>query len=129
MPDSVRAYGNQLLVTFLTGFPFSAGDSKVLLVDPATGATAPFISWLNSAIDIVYRPRPNGARPQFFLLEYSSNFLAGAPGRVLVFNDPVGTVLTEGLNAPTSLALDSAAGKLYIASRTDGKIMQVNVGQ
>jgi hypothetical protein len=129
VPDSVRAYGNQLLVTFLTGFPFSAGDSKVLLVDPATGATAPFISWLNSAIDIVYRPRPNGARPQFFLLEYSSNFLAGAPGRVLVFNDPVGTVLVEGLNAPTSLALDSTAGKLYIASRTDGKIMQVSVGQ
>ena len=59
----------------------------------------------------------------------SSNFLAGAPGRVLVFNDPVGTVLTEGLNAPTSLALDSTAGKLYIASRTDGKIMQVSVGQ
>jgi hypothetical protein len=129
VPDSVRAYGNQLLVTFLTGFPFSAGDSKVLLVDPVTGATAPFISWLNSAIDIVYRPRGNGGRPQFFLLEYSSNFLAGAPGRVLVFNDPVGTVLVEGLNAPTSLALDSTAGKLYIASRTDGKIMQVSVGQ
>jgi hypothetical protein len=25
VPDSVRAYGSQLLVTFLTGFPFSPG--------------------------------------------------------------------------------------------------------
>src|SRR6476646_1904104 len=129
VPDSVRAYGNQLLVTFLTGFPFSNGDAKVLLVDPATGATAPFISWLNSAIDIVYRPRGAGERPQFFVLEFSTNFLAGGPGRVLVFNQPVGTLLVDGLNAPTSLALDSTAGKLYIASRTDGKIMQVSVGQ
>jgi hypothetical protein len=129
VPDSVRAYGNQLLVTFLTGFPFSPGDAKVLLVDPVTGATAPFISWLNSAIDIVYRPRAAGERPQFFVLEFSTNFLAGSPGRVLVFNQPVGTLLVDGLNAPTSLALDSTAGKLYIASRTDGKIMQVSVGQ
>jgi len=129
VPDSIRAYGNQLLVTFLTGFPFSPGDSKVLLVDPATGTTAPFISWLNSTIDIVYRPRPNGARPQFFVLEYSSNFLAGAPGRVLVFNQPVGEVLVGGLVGPTSLALDSTAGILYVASRTEGKIYQVPVGQ
>jgi hypothetical protein len=41
----------------------------------------------------------------------------------------VGKVVVDGLNAPTSLALDSTAGKLYISSRTDGKIMQVSVGQ
>ena len=45
----------------------------------------------------------------------------------------------EGLNSTGALdstaaqrltvALDSTAGKLYIASRTDGKILQVNVGQ
>ncbi len=129
VPDSIRAYGNQLLVTFLTGFPFTGGNAKVLQVDPVTGATAPFINYLNPTIDIVYRPRPNGTRPQFFVLEYSTSFLAGAPGRVLVFNEPVPTVLVDGLNGPTSLALDSTAGMLYIASRTDGKIMQVSVGQ
>ena len=129
MPDNVRAYGNQLLVTFLTGFPFTNGDSKVLLVDPATGATAPFISWLNSTIDIVYRPRAAGARPQFFVLEYSTNFLAGAPGRVLVYDTPEASVLVDGLKTPTSLALDSAGGKLYVASRGEGKIYSVNVGQ
>ena len=51
---------------------------------------APFISWLNSAIDIVYRPRGAGERPQFFVLEYSTSFLAGAPGRVLVLHSAGG---------------------------------------
>jgi hypothetical protein len=129
VPDSVRAYGNQLLVTFLTGFPFTPGDAKVLLVDPATGTSAPFINYLSSAIDIVYRPRPNGARPQFFVLEYSAGFLAGQPGRVQVFNTATPQVLVDGINGPTSLALDATGGKLYIASRTDGKIFQVDVGQ
>jgi hypothetical protein len=129
VPDNIRAYGNQLLVTFLTGFPFSNGDAKVLVVDPATGASAPFISWLNSSIDIVYRTRGAGNRPQFFVLEYSTAFLAGAPGRVLVYDTPEGKVLVDGLKTPTSLALDSAAGKLYVASRGEGKIYTVNVGQ
>lgn len=129
VPDSVRAYGNQLLVTFLTGFPFTPGDSKVMMVDPATGVSGPFINSLSAAIDIVYRPRPNGARPQFFVLEYSAGFLAGLPGRVTVFNTPTGQVLVDGINGPTGLALDTTANKLYIVSRTDGKILQVDVGQ
>ena len=129
VPTSVRAYGNQLLVSFLTGFPFTPGDSAILQVDPATGTSTPFISWLSSATDIAYRTRPNGAHPQFFVLEYSAGFLAGAPGRVQMFNSPTGTILVDGLNGPTSLALDSTAGVLYIAARTDGKILAVNVGQ
>jgi hypothetical protein len=118
-----------LLVSFLTGFPFTPGDSKVLQIDPATGTSVPFLSWLSSATDIVYRTRPNGARPQFFLLEYSTGFLAGQPGRVQVFNSPTGTVLVDGLHGPTSLALNNTTGTLYIASRTDGKILAVDVGQ
>jgi hypothetical protein len=129
VPTSVRAYGNQLLVTFLSGFPFTAGDAKVLQVDPATGTSVPFVSWLNPTTDIVYRTRPNGARPQFFVLEYTTAFLAGQPGRVQVFDSPTGTTLVGGINGPTSLALNSATGKLYIASRTDGKILVVDIGQ
>ena len=126
MPDSVRAY--QLLVTFLTGFPSRRAMPRCCW-SIATGTSAPFINYLSSAIDIVYRPRPNGARPQFFLLEYSAGFLAGQPGRVQVFNTATPQVLVDGINGPTSLALDATGGKLYIASRTDGKIFQVDVGQ
>ncbi|MEO8596893.1 MAG: ScyD/ScyE family protein [Candidatus Solibacter sp.] len=129
VPTNTRVYGNQLLVSFLTGFPFTPGDAKVLLVDPATGATAPFISWLNSTIDVAYRPRAAGSRPQFWALEYSTNMLAGAPGRVLQYDSAEGTVLVDGLKGPSSLAIDSTAGKLYIASRSEGKIYSVNIGQ
>jgi hypothetical protein len=38
-------------------------------------------------------------------------------------------VLVDGIKTPTSLALDSAGGKLYVASRGEGKIYSVNVGQ
>jgi len=130
VPDMVRTYGNQLLVTLLSGFPFTPGDSQVVLVDPTTGSIAPFINFQSSVIDIVSRPR-SGTRPQFFELEYSANLSAAtpAPGRILQYDTPAGTVLADGLNGPTSLALDTTAGMLYVASRTDGTILQINVGQ
>ena len=128
VPDSVRAYGNQLLVTFLSGFPFTPGDSKVVLVDPATRNVAPFINFQSSIIDIVYRTR-SIPQSQFFEVEYSANLSTGQPGRVLQFDSPAGTVLADGLNGPSSLALDTSAGTLYIASKTDGTILKINVGQ
>jgi DNA-binding beta-propeller fold protein YncE len=129
VPTSVRTYGNQLLVTFLTGFPFTPGDARVLLLDPATGKSDPFISWTNSTMDIAWRPRGAGERPQFWTLEYSTNQLAGAAGRVLRFDTPVGVEVATGLSSPTSLALDEANGKLYISTRSDGKILVLDVGK
>jgi len=127
VPDSIRVYGDKLLVTLLTGFPFFAGNSKVLSVDPATGQITTFIDNLNSSIDIVWRARPL-ARPVFYVLEYSANFLAGGPGRVKVFNTTEPTILVDDLKAPTSMALDAAAGKLYITSRADGTVLLVDIG-
>jgi hypothetical protein len=129
VPDNIRAYGDQLLVTFLTGFPFTPGDSRVMRVDPQTGATTPFIFGLSSAIDIAYRARPNGERPQFFVLEYSAGLAANQPGRVQVFNSPTGQILASGINGASSLALDTTNNKLYIASRTDGTILEMDIGQ
>ena len=130
VPDSVRAYGNQLLVTFLTGFPFSNGDSKVLVVDPVTGATAPFISWLNSSIDIVYRSRGNGATAAvlpagiqyavFWQGRRAACWCSILPGERCWWMDSTHLPVWRWIRP---------AGKLYIASRTDGKIMQVSVGQ
>ena len=122
VPDNIRAYGDQLLVTLLTGFPFTPGDSRVMIVDPQTGTTTPFIFGLSSAIDIAYRARPNGDRPQFFVLEYSAALASNQPGRVRVFNSPTGQILASGINGASSLALDTTNNKLYIASRTDGTI-------
>ena len=85
VPDSIKVYWvNQLAgETFLTGFHVcSTGDSKVLLEDLGDGRDGwPFISWLNSStINIAHRPRgqPGNVRSSS-VLEYSTNFLAGAP--------------------------------------------------
>src|SRR6476646_7431508 len=42
VPDSVHLFGDQLLVTLLTGFPFPVGNSQVRVVDIASGTNAPF---------------------------------------------------------------------------------------
>jgi len=48
---------------------------------------------------------------------------------VLQFDSAEGKVLVDGLKGPSSLVVDSTAGKLYIASRTEGKIYSVSIGQ
>lgn len=128
VPDSVRVYGNMLLVTLLTGFPFAPGDSRVIVVDPATGNSGLFISLLSSAIDVLFRVNSAG-RAQFFVLEYSGNQLASAPGRLKLLEDPVGTVLVDGLKTPTNMALDAASGTMYITQRGEGNVVKVDVGQ
>ena len=127
VPTSVHAYENVLLVTLFTGFPFGPANSRVVSVDPTSGAVSPFINWLSSAIDIAYRDRPS--RAQFFVLEHSAALLAGAPGKLLVYNSTDGTVMLDNLNSPTSLALDDAAGKIYITSRAAGNVIQVDIGK
>jgi hypothetical protein len=127
VPNSVRAYGDQLLVSLLSGFPFAPGASRIMAVDPATGDSTLFISLLSSAIDVVYRSKSDGS-PEFFVLEYSQNLLGGAAGSLRVYDTPVGKELVGGLPGPTSMALDESTGNLYITSRTDGTVLKVNVG-
>jgi len=46
VPDSIHFFGKDLLVTYLTGFPFGPGAARVQLVDSTTGANQPFITGL-----------------------------------------------------------------------------------
>jgi len=117
VPTSVRIYGEQLLVSFLSGFPFVPGNARVLAVNPATGASEPFIFGLTSATDILWRPRADG-RSQFFVLEFSQNQSAQPPppGRLLRFDSgsPAPQVAAAGLITPVSLAYDEARQELFI---------------
>lgn len=123
VPDSIRPYGDQLLVSLLTGFPFNAGASQVVLLDPATGKSTPFMVLLSSSIDAIAVPRD--PRALFFSLEYSTNLLGGAPGRVTRYDTSQGQVLANNLNGPTNLAYDAASGTLYISLRGDGSIVKI----
>lgn len=124
VPDSVRFFNGRLLVSLLTGFPFAAGNSKVMSVDLATGAFEPVLENLTSAIDVV--PRVRFLRPlQYLVLEHSANILSGAPGRLKLVGFNATETLVDGMRAPTSMHYDIATSSVYITSRTDGTILKV----
>jgi DNA-binding beta-propeller fold protein YncE len=127
VPNSIVPYGRQLLVVQLTGFPFTPGVSRVSVFDPQTRTLSPFLNGLTSAMDIVYIPRQN-ARARFLVLEYSNTFLSTppGPGRLLLFDTPVGTPIVEGLPAPTSMAYNESTDELYITDLT-GRLLRVKL--
>ena len=115
VPTSVRVYGEELLVSFLTGFPFAPGNARVMALNPKTGMTSPFINQLTSAVDVLWWTRPNG-RPQFFVLEFSANQSATPPppGRLLRYDSPAPVVAAAGLITPVNMVLDEATQELFI---------------
>lgn len=127
VPDSIRVYGNQLLVTLLTGFPFSLGGAQVRLIDPTTGANTPFITGLTSAIDA--QPLPGGS---FLTLEYTADMLAGAAaqpsGRLQWFAAPDAkpVVITNTLNTPTRLEFDERTGSIFLTEIFSGRIVKLS---
>ena len=127
VPTSVRTYGDQLLVSLLTGFPFVPGNSRVMLVDPVTGTSQQFMFDLTSVTDVLWRPRPN-ARPQFFVLEFSANQSAtpAPPGRLLRLDTENATVAAAPLITPVSLAFDEATQDLFILELR-GQILRLHI--
>jgi hypothetical protein len=127
VPTSVRPYGNQFLVTLFTGFPFFTGNSKIMMVDPVTGQSSVFLDNLTAAIDVAYRTRFFGG-VDLYVLEFSANNLMAAPGRLRLFNGGTSTVVADNLAAPSALALDDAAGKLYITTK-GGSLLQLDLAR
>lgn len=127
VPDSIRVHGNQLLVTFLTGFPFPLGGAQVRRVDPNTGAHTPFITGLTSAIDVL--PLPGGG---FLTLEHTRDLLLGAAagpsGRIQWFATPDATpvIVHDTFNAPTRLELDERTGSVFITEIFAGRIVKIS---
>jgi hypothetical protein len=115
VPTSIRAYGDSLLVSFLTGAPFSQYNGRVLIVDPANRTAAPFIANLTTATDVVFMDRP-GQSAEFFVSEHSMNLISPTPvpGRILRYRTNSAEVLTDQVIKPTSMVIDSANGYLYV---------------
>jgi len=124
VPDSIRLHGDQLLVTYLTGFPFPLGGAQVRLVDPETGANGPAITGLTSAISVM--PLDSGG---YLTLEFSTDMLLSPapPGRLQWFETPSATpVLINGtLITPTSLEVDERNGVIYITEIFAGRIVKI----
>ncbi len=120
VPTSVRVYGDQLLVSFLTGFPFTPGAARILLVDPQAGTADPFIVGLTSATDVSAR---NG---RFYVLEFSQNQIATPPGAGLLvrYDSPAPTVVTDQLQAAVSMVEDPSTGEIFVLELT-GRLLRV----
>jgi hypothetical protein len=126
VPDSLRVFGNKLLVTFLTGFPYPAGLADVRQIDLESGAESQLIGGLTTAIDVL--PVANGFCNSFYTLEISTNLAGGTPGRLQRFSSPGGTptVISNALVSPTSMALHPPSGDLLITEIFPGRITRVS---
>jgi hypothetical protein len=125
VPDSIRLFGRQLLVTFLTGFPFPPGSADVRRVNLANNSHSTLIGGLTSAIDVL--PVTEDGQDRFFVLEFSTNMLMGAPGRLSRFDSPSGppVVVAGGLISPTSIARNEMTGDIFITQIFTGQIVRV----
>jgi hypothetical protein len=125
VPDSIHLRGNDLVVTTLTGFPFPAGKASVLKIGTDDGAAETLVANLTSAIDSA--PLGSGADDPLVVLEFSTNMLQGAPGRLrLVTPSGASTTIAEGLPTPTSMAVDAATGEVFVTHIFPGFITRIN---
>jgi hypothetical protein len=128
VPDSVRVFGRQVLVTLLTGFPFAPGLSEVRKINRANESQTTFIRGLTSAIDVLVVKGPNG-QDQFYTLEISTNLLANAPGRLQFFSsaNAIPVVIAGSLISPSSMARDELTGAIFITEIFTGRVIKVQV--
>jgi hypothetical protein len=130
VPTGITFSDGHLLVTLFRGFPFPAGSSVVTKIDPKIGNPTSFISGLKTGIDVLTARADEVASNATiqFVLEFSSGEILSGPGRLLRFNRPdaAPVVIADCLAAPTSMALDSRTGTLYVAQLT-GQIAAIQV--
>jgi hypothetical protein len=124
VPTSVRFYGDEMLVTYLTGAPFAEGEAVVRIVNPVTRGIRQFINGLTTATDVLVRERPG--RSQFFALEARTQ-LGRGPGRLIQYDTAEARVIADQLAGPTGMAQDPATGDIFVVEYSAGRITQVKL--
>ena len=126
VPAGIRLAGDSFIVSFLTGFPFAPGAASISRVDRRSGVATRMAGGLQTAVDVL---PANADASLSYVLEYSSNFLAGAPGRLLQVDATRGTslVIATGLVTPTSIARDLQTGQYFVTENSRGRMVRVLV--
>ena len=127
VPDSIRLVDNNLLVSFLTGFPFVTDFAEVRSINIATRAQTVFISGLTTALDVLPF-NGTSAEDSYLVLEYSTSFLTGQPGRLKLFTSRTESprILVNNLITPTAVARDAQTGSIFVTERSLGRIVRVS---
>ncbi len=127
VPDGLRLLGNQLLVPLLTGFPFLPQFAEIRSIDLTTGTDSLFIGGLTAAVDVLPVSACGFCHP-IYTLEFSTNLLMGAPGRLQRFDSPTtSTVIVNNLISPTSMALNPSSGDIFVTEIFPGRIIRVTL--
>jgi hypothetical protein len=128
VPDSIHFFGKDLLVPFLSGFPFGPGAASVQLVDTATAAYQPLIPGLTAAIDVLPLEARGNNASQFLVLEFGGAGLS-QPGQLLRFSSPTATpsIISPCLITPTSMILDERSGALFITEIGTGNLLRLQL--
>ncbi len=126
VPDGIRFFEGRLLITLLTGFPFAAGNARVLSMDPETGSFVTGLAGLSSAIDVAPVRTRNGGE-EYYTLEFSTGQLANAPGRVQLFRGLGGTpeLIAGGIITTTGMVRDPKSGDIFVTEYFPGRILQI----
>lgn len=122
VPTALCQLGDQLLVGFLTGAPFPAGESTLRSLDPRTLDDRQYIGGLQAVLDTVCIKGIAGA-DRVYVLE--SNPTAANVGRLRLYEGANGRVLAEGLPNSTGMARDPVSGDLFLANQAQGRILRV----
>jgi hypothetical protein len=128
VPTGIRYSDGQLLVTLFRGVPFAPGTSVVEQIDPLTGAHAPLITGLKTAIDVL--AIPSGGASEYLVVQNASvGPFFGGPGLLLHFAAPDGppTILADCLDRPTSMTLDAKTGTVYVTELNTGRLVAVSL--
>ena len=125
VPTGIAYAGDRLFVTLFRGFPFPPNTSVVEQVDPLTGAHAPIISGLKTAIDVL--PIRARGETSYLVLQHVS----GAPGPpqasgpgILFHVGTSGQVIADCFARATSMTLDEKTDTLYVLE-LGGRIVTV----
>ena len=126
VPTGIREFEGQLFVTLFRGFPFPPGTSVVEQIDPATGAHAPAVSGLRTAVDVLFADDGEHAAP--VVLQHASGPLLppfSGPGSLTRLDGSLTTVLANCLGRPTSMVRDEHSGVFYITELVGGRVVMV----
>ncbi len=139
VPDNLHLIDGNLLVPTLTGFPFVSGLADIRTVDPNTGSSSSFISGLSSAIDVAetdcgrrwffsHHPWPN-QNHGYLTLEFSTNQLAGAPGRLRYYRTRTSAAvdIATDLITPAGMAVNDRTDMIFVTNLGPGTLTRISM--
>ncbi len=128
VPTSIHWVGGQLLVTTFGGAPFLPDLSKVVQVDPGSGAVVALVTGLTTAIDSapLSADTLNGG---VLTLEYDLSFPQPGRGRLQSFIVSTDNAVMHStcLVTPSSMLIDRTSGRLILSELSTGRLVWLPV--